>query len=82
MNIENGIFINNPIFEAPPPAFIEGVEASSKKKRTAADKTKARSWNQGINSQNPNRPTGPQRRETALNLGIIKRSQRRAKRPH
>jgi hypothetical protein len=81
MNIENGIFIN-PTFEAPPPAFITDVEAGSKKRRTPADRDKARRFNEGRKSQISNDTRISQRRESALNLGLLKRSQRRSDRPY
>ena len=83
MNVESETFLYTSITEASPSAFILGVDVSSKKKRTPIDRNKARSWNEKKKPINPDVALGhPQHRETALNIGIIKRSQRRSMRPH
>jgi hypothetical protein len=75
------VFIHPP-FEAPPPAFIPIFEAA-KRKRTPTDRDKARRFNESKKPKGPINPTGiTLSRETVLNRGAIKRSQRRSMRPH
>jgi hypothetical protein len=81
MNHES--LMNMPPFEAPPPEYAHIEIEATKKRRTSADRDKARRFNEGRTPQNPDIPLGqPTYRENAINRGIIKRSQRRAKRPH
>ena len=67
-----------------PLSLIVNIETSSKKrKKSPTERDSARRWNELHKPRDPNyRPGQPEHREQNLNLGIIRRSQRRAKRPH